>query len=212
MQKQVKPLQIGLTGNIGSGKSTVAQLLQARGAALIDADALARGASRDPAVLARVAAELSDDLVVAGELDRTAVAARVFGDPAARAVLNGIIHPWVQQERARQVAALLVQTPPPSVIVHDIPLLFEVGLEGTFDMVVVVDAPLETRIARVAARSGLNEDEVRARDAAQLPLGEKVRRADVVLENRGDPDALEAQVDAMWRKLVARHSTGVEGG
>lgn len=202
MKKQVAPLQIGLTGNIGSGKSTVARLLQARGAALIDADALARAATRDSGVLARVAAELGDDLVVEGELDRAAVAARVFSDPAARAVLNGIIHPWVQQERARQVAALLAQTPPPPVIVHDIPLLFEVGLEGAFDTVVVVDAPLETRIARVAARSGLSEDEVRARDAAQWPLGEKVKRAEVVIDNGGGEGALKRQIDGLWETLA----------
>lgn len=198
-----KPRAVGLTGNIGSGKSTVARLLQARGAALIDADALARGATRDPVVLSRVAAELGEALVKDGALDRAAVAARVFRDPAARGVLNGIVHPWVQRERERRVEQLLAQSTPPKVIVHDIPLLFEVGLEGGFDMVVVVNAPLETRIARVAARSGLSEDEVRARDASQMPLSEKVRRADVVIDNGGDEASLERQVNALWQKLTA---------
>ncbi|ADI15668.1 dephospho-CoA kinase [Truepera radiovictrix] len=198
-----KPRSVGLTGNIGSGKSAVARLLQARGAAVIDADALARDATRDPAVLARIAAAFGPDLVVDGALDRAALAARVFRDPAARSVLNGLVHPWVQRERERRVAALLAQPEPPRVIVHDIPLLFEVGLEGAFDTVVVVDAPLELRVRRVAARSGLSEEEVRARDAAQLPLAEKVRRADVVIDNSGDRGALERQVEALWQVLVA---------
>jgi dephospho-CoA kinase len=173
---------------------------------VIDADALARDATRDPAVLERVAAALGEELVQSGVLDRAALAARVFRDPAARSVLNRLIHPWVQRERERRVAALLARPEPPRVIVHDIPLLFEVGLENTFDTVVVVTAPLELRVKRVAARSGFTEAEVRARDAAQLPLTEKVRRADVVIDNSGDESALEPQVDALWRALVAKTS------
>ncbi len=202
MTRTPKPRSVGLTGNIGSGKSTVARLLQERGAALIDADALARAATRDPEVLARIAAELGPELVKAGELDRARTASRVFGDPEARAKLNAIIHPWVQRERDAKIASLSAQTLPPPVIVHDVPLLFETGLEKGFDAVIVVNAPLETRVKRVVARSGLSEDEVRARDAAQTPLEEKVRRADFVLENGGDLASLETQVDEVWQKLT----------
>ena len=197
------PLKIGLTGNIGSGKSTVARLLVERGAALVDADALVREATADPQVLEEIAEKLGDDLVKRGELDRAATAARVFADPEAREILNGIIHPWVRRESAARVAALSTRPDPPRVILMDIPLLYENGLETGLDAVVVVNAPLDARVARVAARSGLNEAEVRARDGAQLPLEEKVARADFVLENGGDVEELEKRVEALWRDLSA---------
>ncbi len=197
------PLQVGLTGNIGSGKSSVARLFAERGAALIDADALAREATEDPGVLREIAAIFGDEIVVDGALDRAALAARVFGNPDARADLNAIIHPWVGRERAARTAAFATQISPPAVVIHDVPLLFEVGLDAEFDKVVVVDAPLELRVARVVARSGLTADEVRARDAAQLPLAEKVRRADFVIDNSGDFDDLEPQVETLWRALTS---------
>ncbi len=195
------PLKIGLTGNIGSGKSTVARLFVERGAALVDADALAREATADPQVLADIATKLGDDLVKEGELDRAATAARVFADPEARITLNGIIHPWVRRESAARVEALSTRPDPPRVILMDIPLLYENGLERGLNAVIVVNAPLVTRIKRVSARSGLSEADVRARDKAQLPLEEKVARADYVLENGGSLEELEKQVEALWREL-----------
>ena len=195
------PLKIGLTGNIGSGKSTVARLFVERGAALVDADALAREATADPQVLAGIATKLGDDLVKEGELDRAATAARVFADPEARITLNGIIHPWVRRESAARVEALSTRPDPPRVILMDIPLLYENGLERGLNAVIVVNAPLVTRIKRVSARSGLSEADVRARDKAQLPLEEKVARADYVLENGGSLEELEKQVEALWREL-----------
>jgi dephospho-CoA kinase len=196
-------LRLGLTGNIGSGKSTAARLLVARGAALVDADELAREAAGDPEVLARIAAELGPELVEDGRLDRAATAARVFGDEAARQALNAIVHPWVRRRSDEEVRALLERAPPP-VILLDIPLLFENGLERGLDGVIVVAADLPARVARVAARSGLREDEVRARDAAQMPLAEKARRADYLLDNSGSPEALGAQIDALWAELTKR--------
>lgn len=196
------PLQVGLTGNIGSGKSTVARLFADKGAAIIDADALARRATEDPAVLREIAATFGQDLIIDRKLNRARLAAVVFADPTARAKLNAVIHPWVRREREAEVAALEAQTPPPAVIVHDVPLLFEVGLDAEMDKTIVVDAPLELRLARAIQRSGLTPDEVRARDAAQLPLAEKVRRADFILHNDGDMAALRRQVDDLWRKLT----------
>ena len=197
------PLQVGLTGNIGSGKSSVARFFAERGAAVIDADALARKATEDPAVLREIAAVFGEEVLENSALDRAALAARVFDNPEARAALNAIIHPWVGRERAAKAAAFAAQIPPPAVVIHDVPLLFEVGLDAEMDKTVVVDAPLELRMARVGERSDLTAEEVRARDAAQLPLAEKVRRADFVVDNSGELEELEPQVEAVWQALTS---------
>lgn len=194
--------EIGLTGNIASGKSTVARMLEARGAAVIDADALAREATGDPEVLGEIAAQLGPDLVRDGALDRAETARRVFGDPQARARLDAIVHPRVAAARRRRRAELQERRPRPPLIVHDVPLLYEAGLEDEVDAVVVVAAPLDARVARAAARGNLGPDEVRKRDAAQLPLEEKVGRADYVLDNGGDEAGLARQVDALWPRLL----------
>lgn len=199
----MRPLRLGLTGNIGSGKSTAARFLAAHGAAVIDADRLAREATEDPAVLVRIETTLGPGLVRDGRLDREATARRVFADEEARAALNAIVHPWVAARRDELERVLLEGPAPPEVIVHDVPLLYEAGLEDAFDAVVVVTAPLATRLARVAARSGLAEAEARARDAAQWPLARKAARADHVLDNGGDEAALAAQVAALWERLRA---------
>ena len=196
------PLNVGLTGNIGSGKSTVAELFTACGAAVVDADALARAATQDPDVLREIAETFGRKLVKKGELDRAGLAEVVFNAPEAREKLNAIIHPWVGREREAQVAALAAQTPPPEIILHDVPLLFEVGLDAEMDQTVVVAAPLEVRVARVTARSGLSPDEVRARDAAQLPLEEKVKRADFVVDNSSDLSNLKEQIERVWQALL----------
>jgi dephospho-CoA kinase len=198
----MQPRLIGLTGNIGSGKSTVARLLAAKGAAIVDADALARQATDDPEVLAAITQQLGSDLVRGGQLDRTATARRVFADPSARRRLNSIVHPWVRRAMAAQVATLLASPEPPPVIILDIPLLYESGLEPTVDAVIVVNASLERRIERVTASGMLSADEVRARDAAQLPLAEKVARADFVVDNERDLERLAAQLDSLWALLA----------
>ncbi len=184
----------------------MARLLARHGAAVIDADALARLATEDPGVLASVAAELGEDLVRDGRLDRAATAARVFGDARARATLNALVHPWVAARRAELEAELVAGEPPPPVVVHDVPLLYEVGLDRDVDAVVVVTAPLAARVARLATRSGLGEEEVLARDAAQLPLAEKVARADFVIDNSGSEDELTDKVARLWEELLARSS------
>lgn len=194
--------QLGMTGSIGSGKSTVAERFAARGAAIIDADQLAREATRDPEVLARIAQELGADLVTDGELDRAKTAQRVFGDEAARETLNAIIHPEVRALSERRVAELRGRADPPPLVVHDIPLLFESGLAGRFDAVAVVVAPLELRLQRVLERSGWSRDDVLARDAAQMPQEEKARRATYVIDNGGPLQALEEQIERVWGDLV----------
>jgi dephospho-CoA kinase len=197
------PPRIGLTGSVGAGKSSVARRLAERGALVIDADALARQATEDPEVLARIAAELGPGLVVEGRLDRAATARRVFGDPEARRRLEAIVHPWVRSAGAAAEAAAMAEATPPALIVHDVPLLFENGLDAGMDATVVVDAPFAARAARLAARSAMDEAAVRARDAAQWDPAEKARRATFVIDNGGDEEALDAAVAELWPRLLA---------
>jgi dephospho-CoA kinase len=192
------PKIIGLTGNIGSGKSTVAEMLAAKGAVVIDADKLAREATQDKQVLESIAHQLSPALIQNGQLNRQKTAELIFNNPEARQTLNKIIHPWVRQKSSERISELINQSEPPMMIVQDIPLLFESGLEKNFDAVVVVYAPLEQRIARVKSRSNLSESEIVARDEAQMSLEEKAKRADVVIDNSRDLEYLQRQMDQFW--------------
>ena len=192
-------LRIGLTGGIGSGKSTVASLLAERGARVVDADRLAREVV-EPGTpgLAAVVAEFGDGVLTAeGALDRAALAALVFADPAARARLDGVVHPLV---RAR-AAELVAEAPAGAVVVQDVPLLVETGQAGLFDLVLVVEAELETRVARLVDR-GLSESDARARIASQATDEQRRAVADVVLTNDGDRDALAAAVADFWAERV----------
>ncbi len=155
------PKRIGLTGNIGSGKSTVAKMLAEKGAVIIDADTLAKEATRDKPILEAIAQKLSPELLQEGQLDRKKTAELIFNNPEARQILNSIIHPWVRAKSAERIAELSASEHPPEMIVQDIPLLFESGLENNFDAVIVVYAPLEQRIDRVMSRSNLSEEEIR---------------------------------------------------
>lgn len=197
------PPRIGLTGGVGAGKSSVGRRLAARGALVIDADALARRATDDPRVLAAIADALGADLVVEGRLDRGATARRVFGDAAARRALEAIVHPWVRAAASAAEAAARASDTPPPLVVHDVPLLFETGRDAAMDATVVVTAPLAVRAARLAARSGWDEATVRARDAAQWDPAEKARRATFVIDNAGDAAALDAAVADLWPRLLA---------
>ncbi|WP_216318013.1 dephospho-CoA kinase [Deinococcus aestuarii] len=192
------PRRLGVTGSIGAGKSTVTALLRARGLTVLDADEQAREATREPEVLARIGAAFPG-VVRGGVLDRAALAAQVFGDADRLATLNAIVHPRVRARMLALEAAAAARGE--AWVVQDVPLLFEGGLERQMDGVLVVDAPLETRVARVAARSGLTREEVLARDARQMPGEEKRRRATVVLDNGGSLEALEVQLDAALARL-----------
>ncbi len=192
-------LRIGLTGGIGSGKSTVAALLAARGALVVDADRIAREVLEPgtPGLAAVVGAFGPGVLTAQGTLDRAALASIVFSDQAARTRLDGIVHPLVRA-RAREVIA---QAPPDAVVVQDVPLLVETGQAGQYDVVLVVEADLETRVARLLLR-GLTEEDARARIAAQATDEQRRAVADVVLNNSGSPDALAAQVERFWAERV----------
>ncbi|NUS74357.1 MAG: dephospho-CoA kinase [Corynebacteriales bacterium] len=189
---------VGLTGGIASGKSTVSARLVALGAFLIDADQLAREVvmAGTPG-FAAVVAEFGPKVVAAnGQLDRQNLAARVFGDEGARQVLNSIVHPLVRQRAAELINA----APDNAVVVQDIPLLVENGLAPSFDVVVVVEAPLASRLARLAAR-GLTERQAMDRIAAQASDEERRAVADVVVRNDGDFEHLYDQVETLWAQL-----------
>ena len=192
-------LRIGLTGGIGAGKSTVASLLAGHGALVVDADRIAREVVQPGTPgLAAVVAEFGEGVLAAdGALDRPALAALVFGDPAARARLDAVVHPLVRARAAELVAA----APADAVVVQDVPLLVETGQAGSFDLVLVVETDLETRVARLVER-GLSDQDARARIASQATDEQRRAVADVVLRNDGDRDALATQVAQFWAERV----------
>jgi dephospho-CoA kinase len=192
-------LHLGLTGSIGSGKSTVAGLLRQMGIAVLDADQSAKQVSSREDVLREVAATFGQAYVLPDGLNRPKLAELVFAKPEARAKLNAIVHPKVRQAMADQVAAL--EASGVSVVVQDIPLLFENGLETLFDAVLLVDAPLEQRMARVIARDGSSREQFLARDAAQMPALEKRSRTRYILENSGDVPDLKRQLEMVLAEL-----------
>ena len=192
----------GLTGGIASGKSLVAEQLRARGVPIIDADALAREVVQPGSEgLSEIARQFPPDVVRGGELDRKRLAAIVFADPAERSRLERITHPRIQALRSARLAELEASGEP--LAGYDVPLLFEKGLESELRPVVVVYAPEPLRLARAMARDASTEAEARARLAAQLPLEEKVRRADYVIDNSGPPAATRAAADAVLATLCA---------
>jgi dephospho-CoA kinase len=193
----------GLTGGIGSGKSTVAQRWLERGLPVINADQLARSAvAPGSAGLARLSAHFGPEvLTAAGELDRARLGQRVFSDRAARRELDAIVHPLVRQLALLHFEAIAERGEP--LACYEVPLLYEVGLEQTLSPVVVVNAPAALLRARLATRDGLDEAQIEARIAAQMPLAEKVRRADFVIENDGSTAQLDERANVVLDALCA---------
>jgi len=195
-------LRIGLTGGIGSGKSAVSRLLAEHGAIVIDSDVLAREVVEPgtPGLAAVVEAFGPEVLRADGSLDRDRLGVVVFGDVAALRRLNAIVHPLVGARSAEIVAA----APDDAVLVHDIPLLVENKLAPHFDLVLVVEAPVGVRIARLLRDRGMTEEAARARIAAQASDADRRAVADVVLSNDGTLDDLRAAVDKFWAERVAQ--------
>lgn len=193
-------LWVGLSGGIGSGKSTVARRLSERGAVLVDADQLARevvepGTDGLVELVKLFSEEILDE---EGRLDRPAVARRVFHDEHARAQLNSVVHPRVATLTAERVAA----APQDAVVVHDIPLLVEAGYAPDYHLVLIVDADEEVRVQRLVGR-GLEESDARARIRSQATRQQRAEAADVWLDNGGSVDELTARVDEVWERLAA---------
>ena len=194
-------LLVGLTGNIASGKSTVARLLAERGAVVIDADILARRAVEPgtPALGAIVERWGERMLAPDGTLDRAGLRDVVFQHPEELEALNGIVHPEVARLRVEELAAARARGE--RLVVCDIPLLFERQLTQEFDFLVLVDAPRSVRLERIMNDRGLSRDEAMHMIAAQMPAQLKRARADFVIENDADLPSLVRQVDELWRVL-----------
>jgi dephospho-CoA kinase len=196
-------LLVGLTGGIGSGKSTVARLLEKRGAVVFDADLLAReavepGTPGHAAVIDRFGADV---LAPGGELDREALASIVFADPAARRDLEQIVHPEVRRLFAEGTEAYRDTD---RVVVFSAPLLVETGMHTAFEILVVVSATVATQIERLMRQRGMSEPSIRARIDAQAPLEDKAAAADFLVDNEGSLDELESQVEQLWNDLSTR--------
>jgi dephospho-CoA kinase len=202
---------VGLTGGIGSGKSTVADLFVARGAALVDTDALAHeltapGGAAMPALEARFGQAI---VRADGGLDRAAMRRRVFADPAEKQALEAILHPLIRAESDRRCAAAVMHDAP--YVILAVPLLVESGsYRARCDRILVVDCDPEVQVARVMARSALPESEVRAIIATQATRAARRAVADDVIDNSGAPAALSGQVDALHHVYLAAALTKVK--
>jgi dephospho-CoA kinase len=203
-------LRVGLTGGIGSGKSTVAQRLLDLGAVVVDADRLARevvepGTDGLGQIADRFGEAVIDDT---GALNRAALGTIVFADPDARADLEAITHPLI----ARRTAELVGQAPPDAVVVHDVPLLVEKHLGPAYHLVVVVDADEGTRVKRLMQTRGMTEDDARSRIAAQASEEQRHAAADVWLDNNGTRDAVRDAVDDLWQQRLVPFERNVSEG
>ncbi len=196
-------LLVGLTGNIGAGKSTVATGFAARGATIIDSDTAARDAVAPgtPALAAIIANFGAGMLREDGTLDRTAMGALVFRDAEARQALERIVHPAVEATRRAAVADAAARGA--SIVICDVPLLFEVRLAWQFARIVFVDAPASVRIARLVRDRRMSMHDAALRVSAQMPASLKRGRSDVVIDNAGARTALDAQIAGTWKRLTA---------
>lgn len=199
-------LRVGLTGGIGSGKSEVADRLARRGAVIVDADVLAREvvAPGTPG-LAAVVAEFGTEVLRAdGSLDRGRLGELVFADDGRRAALNAIVHPLVGERAAQRFDS----APDDAVVVHVVPLLVENDLAGAYDVVVVVDVPVDVQLDRLTRVRGMSDEQARHRIAAQAGRTERLAAADVVIDNAGHLIDLDQRVDELWARLTARGERG----
>ncbi|MFF2910224.1 dephospho-CoA kinase [Paenibacillus sp. NPDC057934] len=193
---------MGLTGGIASGKSTVSALFVNKGAKLVDADAIAREVMLPGhPVLAAVVEHFGEDILYPdGTLDRAKLGNIVFHEPEARQKLNGLTHPAIRQEIKDRMYRM-EQEAPETLIVVDIPLLFESGLEGLFQDIIVVYVPREIQLTRLMERNNLTQEQAESRLQSQMDLQEKTGRASYVIDNSRDLEHTEAQVLALWDRL-----------
>jgi dephospho-CoA kinase len=199
-------LRVGLTGGIGSGKSTVSARLAALGAVILDADKAARAVvePRTPGLAAITAAFGAGVLAADGSLDRAKLAGIVFADEAALGRLNAITHPLIHEHIRAAEEAAIAAGGDDVVLVHDVALLAEWGRAKEFDLVIVVDVPAETQLERLTGPRGMAEDQARARMAAQATREQRLAVADIVIDNSGSREDLDRRVTEVWAQLRAR--------
>ena len=198
-------LRVGLTGGIGSGKSTVGALLRSHGAVVIDYDELARVVVEPGSPgLAAIAERFPGVIAPDGSLDRPALGAVVFVDHAARADLEAITHPAIYE----LVTAREADAGPDAIVVHDNPLLVEMGAAAHCDVVIVVDVPVEVQVERLTRDRGMTEDEAQARIASQASREVRADAADLLIDNTGPLDELATIVGGVWNELVSRAAAG----
>ena len=205
-------LRIGLTGGIGSGKSTVSARLAELGAVVVDADKIAREVVEpgEPA-LEQIRERFGDAVFTAdGTLDRPALGRIVFGDPQALADLEGITHPAIWRRTAERFAA--AEAAGSAIGVHDMPLLVEKQMAGEYHLVLVVDTDEEVRLQRLVELRGMPPEEARSRIAAQATDEQRRAAADVLLDNNGTPEELVAQVDRLWQERLTPFADNLAAG
>lgn len=203
-------LRVGLSGGIGSGKSTVSARLASLGAVVVDADVVARDVVEPgmPA-LAAIVERFGPPVVGAdGRLDRAALGSLVFADDAARRDLEAITHPRI----ARRTSELVAAAPPDAVVVHDIPLLVELDRAADYALTVVVDVPEEVRLRRLVELRGMDEEDARRRLAAQASDEQRRAAADALLDNGGTVEELYAQVDRLWEQRLVPFERNLRSG
>ena len=201
-------ITVGITGGIATGKSYVTRLLRELGATTFSADEAARAImTPDGSVLRQLQEAFGPEVLEAGEagsfpkLNRRYVATRIFGDPIARATLDRITHPPILRLLRAQIEACTVDLPCATLVVVEVPLLFETRMQEWFERIVVVTASETVQVSRLVARNHLDLPEARRRIAAQMPLALKAQMADRVIRNDGDPEALRQEVVTFWREL-----------
>jgi len=198
-------LNVGLTGGIATGKSTVVRMLVGKGARVIDHDGLVHSL-QEPGqpVWTRIVEVFGRDILDPEDrIDRKKLGALVFDDEPRRKTLEGIVHPAVLEEAQRQRDEIGRQDRQ-AIVLSDIPLLLEVGMQDLFDLILLVYAPPEVQIRRVMRRNKMTRDEALARLKAQMPIDEKLRAADVVIRNDGTMRDLEKRVEEVWQELLSR--------
>ncbi len=198
-------LNVGLTGGIASGKSTVARMLADKGALLIDFDELAHDVEEpDGPVWKEIVAHFGQDILGPDRvIDRRKLGAVVFGDREKLELLNRLVHPAVFAEWQRRIAEIRAARPD-AIVLSDIPLLLEAGLKPLVDLVLLVYVPPEEQILRLVARNGYNADEAAARLASQMPIDAKLPAADIVIRNDGSPEETQKAIDGLWEELKKR--------
>lgn len=200
-----RPTILGVTGGIACGKSLITEMFRRKGAAVVSADQLARQAVEPgtPALAALVEQFGPVILTPEGSLDRQRMAQQVFSDPSARRVLERIVHPAIRQLAEERLQTLAASAEIP-LIVYEAPLLFEAQAESRVDLILVVSLDDATQFRRLQRRDSLSDEETLTRIRVQMPLGEKIARADLVLDNSGSPEDAERAVSYLYQILASQ--------